>query len=98
MKKLIFILIVAMAGCVSRGVKITEADINSIVVGTTTEASLVSKFGKPLVKGKDSDGNTNLSWYYVKSNFVGGYEQTTLTVTFGPDGKVKNYLTSGTGN
>ncbi|GGY87561.1 outer membrane protein assembly factor BamE domain-containing protein [Shewanella fodinae] len=98
MKKLALVMVLVLAGCVTAGVKITESDINSIVVGQTTDANLIAKFGKPLVKGKDSDGNTTLSWYYVNSNFVGQHSQTSLTVTFGEDGKVKSYITSDISN
>ncbi|HEY0289882.1 MAG TPA: hypothetical protein VGC62_23215 [Pseudomonas sp.] len=95
-KMLVIAAAMVLAACATTGGHpISQQQIEAIKQGQTTRDDLLSVFGKPLVRSKNSDGTEVLAWGYAKVGFAGSsYENQSLSVIFGPDGKVVSYTTS----
>lgn len=92
----VFVVALLLTACATTGGSpISQQQVEAIKQGQTTREDLLSAFGKPLVRSKNSDGTEILSWGYAKVGFAGSsYENQSLSVIFGPDGKVVSYTTS----
>lgn len=98
-----------LSGCVAAGVKISQDQIQQLKVGETTYDQAVSILGQPTSSSATSSGYRSVSYTYVEvtsrpENFipivgplVGGHDSKTgiVMLNFGPDGKLKNWTTSG---
>lgn len=92
-----------LAGCVSSGTKVTQAQISAFQVGNTTEAEVISAFGPPNSASVLSDGSridvyvhmsahaNAASYVPVVGLFAGGAkgDSETAVFTFGPNGILK---------
>lgn len=101
-----------MPGCVSSGNNFDTSKVSQIKKGETTEADLEKLFGPPASRSVDSEGTAHLTWSYLESRmkgegfipiagtFMGGSRSNhkMLSVTLGPDGKVKHFTSSGGGS
>jgi len=87
-----------LSACATTGGRpISQQQVEAIKPGQTTRDDLLSAFGKPLVQSKNSDGTEVLGWGYAKVGFAGSsYENQSISVIFGQDGKVVSYTTSQT--
>ena len=87
------------------GKSITQAKINQITPGLTTEEDLVHAFGKPTTKTVCPPGHVTLDWFYASpigaQNYIpiigpafGGAQLTAweLWVILRADGTVKRYI------
>ena len=85
-----------LSACATTGGKpISQQQVEAIKPGQTTRDDLLSVFGKPLVRTQNSDGTEVLAWGYAKIGFAGSsYENQSISVIFGQDGKVVSYTTS----
>ncbi|GEM_PF-685250 len=91
--------LILSACATSGGHPISQQQIEAIKPGQTTRDDLLSAFGKPLVRSQNSDGTEVLGWGYAKIGFAGSsYENQSISVIFGQDGKVVSYTTSQTAN
>ncbi|MFG3451158.1 hypothetical protein [Stutzerimonas stutzeri] len=96
-----FVLIAAftLSACASHGRPITDEQVSAIREGVTTKQDLLASFGRPVVTSKSSDGTEIIGWGYAKVGFAGSsYTNQSITVTLNPDGTVKSYTTSATGD
>lgn len=82
--------LVSAAGCVSLGKPFPAERVNSIVIGKTTQAEILSIYGQPFRTGIN-DGNP--AWTYADYRFklFGPQKTTDLYVRFNADGTVKSY-------
>ncbi len=73
MKKLLFILVLLLAGCVSTtsGVPVDKAQVAGFKKGITTEAEVVQALGNPSMRSSNSDGTTVLMYFYSQSQARG---------------------------
>ena len=96
---IIFVAAALLTACATHGRPITQGQIDQIQKGQTTGDELLNNFGKPIVHSKNSDGTEIIGWAYAKVGFAGSsYENRSLTVTLGPDGKVVSFTTSDMSN
>lgn len=86
------ILAAVTAGCASVGHRIDQAEVDKIVIGTTTKADMLQTFGAPLTQTFNSDGKLVMTWIYT---FVGpfgmGMQQQNLAVLFDQNNRVEKY-------
>lgn len=101
-------LALALSGCAASGVKVSDEQVNSFVVGTTTEADVLGRLGAPTTRTRNSDGTVLLQYVYAEAQvraatfvpivglFAGGSDvkSTAVNLTFGPDGKLKSSSTA----
>lgn len=84
-----------LAACTTYGKPISSDEVSRIEEGRTTKQELVGRFGKPIVNTRNSDGSEILGWAYAHVGFAGSsYTNSSLTVTFAPDGTVQSYTTT----
>jgi outer membrane protein assembly factor BamE (lipoprotein component of BamABCDE complex) len=97
--------IICSPGCATVGRKIDVSAVDRIQKGKTTRQEVLNWLGSPDHVRRDGDGIVTYSYMYVRSEvkgesfipyagvFVGGSEteSQSVTVTFGPDGIVKDF-------
>lgn len=97
-------LIVALTGCMSAGVEVSQDQTASFKTGTTTQQDVVSKLGAPTTRTTLSDGSQVLVYAFAASQarassfipivgaFVGGADSRSSSVVFqfAPDGTLKS--------
>ncbi len=91
MRKLSFALLVVffLAGCAFSGKNLTETRVKEIQPNVTTRGQIVSSFGEPGRKGRDSGFET---WRYSYRIFAAeGWINRDLYLIFNPDGTVQKY-------
>jgi len=91
MGRLSFFLLVVffLAGCALSGKNLTEAKVKDIQPSVTTREQILSSFGEPGRKGRDSGFET---WRYSYRNLVAeGWINRDLYLIFNPDGTVQKY-------
>jgi outer membrane protein assembly factor BamE (lipoprotein component of BamABCDE complex) len=93
------LVLVALAGCVSSGTKVSEQQVSQFQKGKTTRAEVEAALGKPNGVSHSSSGVTAISYVFVTASpkaatfipivgmFAGGAnaESATATFAFGPD-------------
>jgi outer membrane protein assembly factor BamE (lipoprotein component of BamABCDE complex) len=96
------------AGCMSVGRKLDQSKLEQIKKGETTRQEVVALIGSPDQVLTDASGKTIFTYTFVRSkvkgetyipiygSFAGGANVQTqmYQVTFGPDGKVVDYISS----
>lgn len=105
MKYLIAVgLALILAGCVSSGTKVTQAQISAFQVGKTTEADVIAALGVPNSASAQPDGSkidvyahmsahaNAASYVPIVGLFAGGAksDSDTAVFSFGPDGILKS--------
>lgn len=102
---LVCLAIITLSGCASYGSKIDANYATSMVKGETTQSDAVRHLGKPISTARNSNGDTILTYMYVKSKakastfipiagaFMGGANTETnyLIATFDKDGILKDW-------
>ena len=102
---LLVFLAVCLAGCYSTGRKIDQAAVDTIKKGETTRAQVINMLGSPEAITRTGSGDTVYIYNYIRSTakpatfipyigpFVGGanIQHQMTSVTFGPDGVVKDF-------
>lgn len=97
-----------MIGCASSGHKIDQSAVDQIRIGETTRDQVLKSMGSPDQIARHGNGDTVFTYMYVHSQvkaatlipyvgmFVGGTDtqQQSVSVTFGPNGIVKDYVGS----
>lgn len=97
-----------IAGCVSSGTQVKDAQLDQFQKGVTTEADVTKALGPAQSVSRTSDGKRILvyvgthaqakasSFIPVVGLFTGGATAhvTTVSFTFGPDGKLADYTSS----
>jgi hypothetical protein len=93
----VVIAILAVAGCYSGGVKVTEKQIQAFKPGVTTYAQVVKDLGPPTTVTAKSDGTRSATYTYVMAKakaasfipvvgiFAGGADTRTTNTTFNFD-------------
>ena len=66
MKKLTILCLILLTSCVSTGVKVPEAKVDTLKVGETTITQTISSLGAPTMKSKLSSGETILMYSYAE--------------------------------
>ncbi len=102
---LALLMLVFLSSCATAGKSITQAKVNEIRPGQTTEEDLVRTFGSPTTRTVDPKGETSLNWFYSSpisaQNYIpivgpalGGMKVKVcqLWVVLGVNGKVKRYI------
>jgi hypothetical protein len=86
--------VAVLAACVSVGTQVEQADVDRFQKGVTTPAEVVAKLGAPQETGHKNNGDTTLSYVYMKGTpkpatfipvvglFAGGSDTHTTRVTF----------------
>lgn len=83
---------VILSGCISTGTRFNASKTSDIKPQITTLSDLQLWFGKPWSERPQKDGSTRYVWQFTKGGFaVGVGEQQVLTVSVGPDGRVKEF-------
>jgi len=78
-----------LAGCALSGKNLTEAKVKDIQTSVTTREQILSSFGEPGRKGRDSGFET---WRYSYRNLdAEGWVNRDLYLIFNPDGTVQKY-------
>jgi outer membrane protein assembly factor BamE (lipoprotein component of BamABCDE complex) len=104
----LILLIVWLAGCVSSGRKIDQSAADKIEKGITTRDQVINLIGSPDRITRTGNGDTIYMYNYMRiaakpasfipyvGLFVGGsnLQHQMYMVTFGPDGVVKDYLST----
>lgn len=91
-----------VAGCttVESGTKFDTSAESRLKIGQTTVSDAEAWFGKPTQITQSSDGSKVLVYVHMVAhgNFVGhgSGETETLGLNFGPDGKLRKFVTGGT--
>ncbi len=102
------IVLISICGCASVGRKIDATKVDQIKKGESTQADVRALVGAPDNVTRDGTGRTTWGYFFARSSvkgqsfipiiggFVGGAntQTQTLIVTFGPDGKVENFIDS----
>lgn len=109
MKKILAaVAIAALVGCASTGVQVKDEHLNEMKAGETTQADVLSRFGKPTTSMRNSDGTRTLMYVYAESRtrastfipfvgaFVGGVDtnSTSVMFRFDKEGKLIDYTSS----
>jgi hypothetical protein len=104
MKKILFISLLLMAGCVSNttGRQIDLGQLSSFKKGVTTEADIVQALGKPTAVSSKSDGSKVLMYYFstVQAHGIIGLggnvksDSTTTTIMLDQGGKYSSHETT----
>lgn len=96
---------VMLAGCVSTGTRVTEAQANQFKQGVTTRAEVIAALGQPDTQSRLADGGTVITYLHISAHanaatfipyvglLAGGAKGTTelATFTFTPDGKLAEF-------
>lgn len=105
MKKVLALIVLVislygLSGCASSGGKIDHANVEKIVLGTTTKQQMFELFGTPLSQAYGSDGKLTMIWHYVYVGPFGtGMIQQNLAVLFDEQERVEKFnLIDSTGN
>lgn len=91
-----------LAGCatIESGRKFDTSAESRLEIGTTTVDNALAWFGQPTQITRNSDGGKILVYTHTVAhgNFTGhgSSEMETLGLNFGPDGKLRKFVTSGT--
>ena len=99
---------VALAACAAHGREISQAQLGQLKKGETTVEQAVYILGRPSGRTMLYDGSTMLTYVYIRAQarpetfipligpLVGGADSyyTTASLTFGPDGVLKQYMSS----
>jgi len=91
MRKLSFLLLVVffLTGCALSGKNLTGSKVKDIQPNVTTKEQILSSFGEPGRRGRDSGFET---WRYSYRNFAAeGWINRDLYLIFNPDGTVQKY-------
>jgi len=91
MGKLSFLLLVVffLTGCALSGKNLTDSKVKDIQPNVTTRGQILSSFGEPGRKGRDSGFET---WRYSYRSFAAeGWVNRDLYLIFNPDGTVQKY-------
>lgn len=108
MKKLVFALAIAVAGCAATGVQVTDEQMSEFTPGETIKAEVVEKLGQPTSQTRLSDGTTVLTYTYAEYRtrpetfipyvgmFVGGGDTRSnhVTLTFDSNDVLADYSSS----
>jgi outer membrane protein assembly factor BamE (lipoprotein component of BamABCDE complex) len=81
---------VTLSGCVTLGHHFPREFASQIVIGKTSRQDIETRLGTPFRTGLDS-GNPTATYVYYKIGLFSSPITEDMTVTFGPDGKVKSY-------
>ncbi len=95
-------------GCASVGRKVDMSQLEKIKTGETTQKEVLRLIGSPDQITKDGRGNITMQYIYARAStrpetfipvvgsFVGGQdiENQTVMIIIGPDGKVKDVISS----
>jgi hypothetical protein len=105
---LAFVMLAFLTSHATAGHAITQAKVNQIIPGQTTEEDLVRVFGPPATKTVCPPEERTLDWFYVSpisaQNYIpvigpalGGTQVRAweLWVVVGPHGEVKRYIAYG---
>ena len=91
MGRLSFLLLVVvfLTGCAFSGKSLTDSKVKDIQPNVTTKQQILSTFGEPGRKGRDSGFET---WRYSYRNLAAeGWTNRDLYLIFNPDGTVQKY-------
>jgi len=87
-----------ISACSTYGQPVTQAQLAQIKKGETTQADLLSEFGKPVSVTRNLDGSQVMTWAYVHVGLAGyNYKNQSFAVTLDPQGKVTNYTQTDAG-
>jgi hypothetical protein len=87
-------ILAALTACTSVGTQVEKADVDHFQKGTATPAEIVAKLGAPQETGHKDNGDTTLSYVYMKGTpkaatfipvvglFAGGADMHSTRVTF----------------
>jgi len=107
-KVILFIILPLFIGCASAGHKLNPDQAAKIEKGVTTREQVINYLGSPDQITQINNGDVVFSYHYVRTTikpqtlipyiglFIGGsnLQNQFFTVTFGPDGIVKNTFTT----
>lgn len=107
-KMMAVLLILGLAGCVTVGRKIDQSAAAKIEKGKTTQTEVLALLGSPDQITRTGNGDTMYIYHYMRASakpasfipifgaFVGGanVQNQVYMVKFGPDRKVKNYMST----
>jgi outer membrane protein assembly factor BamE (lipoprotein component of BamABCDE complex) len=93
-------IIATLSGCSTVGTQVEQADVDRFQKGVTTPADVIAKLGAPQESGHKDNGDTTLSYVYLKGTpkaatfipivglFAGGADvhSTRVTLEFDPTG------------
>ncbi len=82
-----------LTGCVTIGRAVPGGLAAQIVMGETTRAEIVERFGQPFRTGLDS-GLRTVTYLHYRVGLFTEPVTTDLTVVYTPEGKVKSYVFS----
>lgn len=99
---------VLLAGCAASGVRVTDAHLAGFKEGETTEAQVTAALGAPTTRMRMPDGSVIVIYAYsaysvrpstfipIVGGLVGGADgqASSVSLTFGPDGKLLNTASS----
>ena len=102
------LLSVALAGCASTGVNVSEDQVSQVTKGETTRSEVVSALGNPTTVMRQADGTTMVIYNYVEARarpesyipfvgaFIGGADSRSSMVTlrFDEDDRLIDYITA----
>ncbi len=85
-------LVILIAGCASSGKEMSQANLDKIIVGTTTKNQMIQMFGSPLSQSYGTEGKLSMIWYYVYVGPFGtGMQNQNLAVLFDQNEIVEKY-------
>ena len=108
MRAIVIAAMLALAGCATSGVEITDAKMATIEKGRTTYAELVAQLGAPTTSTVAEDGSRVAIYSFAKGNsaalipvvglFAGDFkvDATRTTFTFDAAGVLRDYSTTTT--
>jgi hypothetical protein len=86
--------VAVLTACTTVGTQVEQADVDRFQKGTATPADVIAKLGKPQETGHKDNGDTTLSYVYMKGSpkaatfipvvglFAGGADMHSTRVTF----------------
>jgi outer membrane protein assembly factor BamE (lipoprotein component of BamABCDE complex) len=104
----IAVAVLALSGCATSGVRVTDGQLQQFHAGQTTKQQVIAALGEPTGTMRNADGTTTLTYTYVESSvkptsfipfvglFAGGMNthSTGVTLDFDKDGVLKNSTAS----
>jgi outer membrane protein assembly factor BamE (lipoprotein component of BamABCDE complex) len=102
------ILGLALCGCATSGRKLDQSKVDAIKKGETTRDQVIKLIGSPDQVAKSSSGDTVFTYSFMRATvkgstfipivgaFAGGVDTQNqmVMITFGPDGVVKEYVST----
>lgn len=96
MKKLIYVLMLLVAGCASAGRPFDNSLTDRVKIGQTTQAEVIALLGPPVSTSKTGDGHIFMNYSYSHGAW-GSADLQIFSVVIGPDGRVENTYSNSTG-